>query len=108
MQEEGALSNKFPVVELATPPKGAMEELDTKPTANEMVDSPHASPQTSGKSSDKDDVNVEAVPSTTSNISVDSTTVAEVLVSIQFIENIGEGEQGTLTNLINDHKFAKF
>ena len=84
MQEEGALLNKHSMVELATPPQGAIEDLDNKPPAIDTVDSPdHISPTTSGQNDDHTgDTSCEVTPKTTSNVSVDSNTVAEVLVSI--------------------------
>ena len=83
MQEEGALLNKHSVMELATPPQGAIEDLDNKPPVIDIVDSPHISPTASGQNDDHTgDTSCEMTPKTTSNVSVDSNTVAEVLVSI--------------------------
>ena len=84
MQEEGALLKKYPMMELSTPPQGNIQELDSKLPAVDTVDSPHISPEPSGQKNDDKmgDTNDEVTPKTTSNISMDSSTVAEVLVSI--------------------------
>ena len=84
MQEEGALLKKHPMMELSTPPQGNIEELDSKLPAVDTVDSPHISPEPTGQKNDDKmgDTNDEVTPKTTSNISMDSSTLAEVLVSI--------------------------
>ena len=83
MQEEGALLNKHSAVELSIPPQGTAQDLDNKPPAIDTVDSPHVSPTASGQNDDNTgDVSCEVTPKSTSNVSVDSHTIAEVLVSI--------------------------
>ena len=83
MQEENALSNKFPLVQLTTPPsKGSGHESGSKVAAAAMtgdtVDSPpYVSPTASGQSKGDE----EAMPNTSSNVTVDSSTVVEALVS---------------------------
>ena len=86
MHEEGTLSSKFPLVELATVSKGSGQEpgTTTTTTADDTVDSPHhVSPTASGQNKDKmEDMNEELIANTSSNITVDSNTVAEALVSL--------------------------
>ena len=82
MHEEGTLSSKFPLVELATVSKGSGQEPGAT-TADDTVDSPHVSPTASGQNKDKmEDMNEEVIANTSSNITVDSNTVAEALVSL--------------------------
>lgn len=76
MQEEGAISSKFSAVQLTTPSKGTVHELDSKST--DSMDSPHVSTENDDKAEGASD---EAIANTSSNITVDSNIVAEVLVS---------------------------
>lgn len=83
MQEEGTLSNKFP---LATLSKGSGQESEDKAatTKDDTVDSSHhVSPMASGQNKDKmEDTNEEVIANTSSNVTVDSNTVAAALVSL--------------------------
>ena len=87
MQEEGTLSNKFPF-QLATLSKGSGQESEDKAAAtkDDTVDSPHhVSPMASGQNKDTmEDVNEEVIANTSSNVTVDSNTVAVALVSLSY------------------------
>ena len=86
MQEEGTLLSKFPLVQLATPSKGSEQKSDNNKAtaaADDTVDSPHASPATSKQNTEKTED--ELIATTSSNITVDSNTVAEALVSLVYI-----------------------
>lgn len=80
--QEGILSSIFPAVQLATPPKGAVQGTDNKIMATfDTTDSPHSSPATaSGQSSKTEDVNDEMIPNTSSNVTVDSNMITEVML----------------------------
>ena len=80
MQEVDALSSKFPVVQLATPPKGTVEGVDN--TSTDVIDSPPVSSTIEQQNKKREDVNDEVIANTNSNITVDSNTVAEALVSV--------------------------
>ena len=82
MQEESALSSKFPLVQLTTASEGSGQESRSKVAAamtGDTVDSPPhvVSPSASGQSKGDDEV----MPNTSSNVTVDSSTVIEALVS---------------------------
>ena len=82
MQEEGTLSKNYPLVQLATSSKGSGQESEDKAatTKDDTVDSPYHVSPTQNKDT-VEDVNDEVIPNTSSNVTLDSNTVAATLVS---------------------------